>query len=222
MYREWFPSPCGDYGSYQIQANMDVETLLRVGFRPLAGIMVLIKREGFIYPNTSESFRPLAGIMVLIGGTDSVHEFGACSFRPLAGIMVLINRFKFLKRECEKEVSVPLRGLWFLSFKIQYAHKAYKDMSFRPLAGIMVLISYRGNKHVEKSKHCFRPLAGIMVLIEKMHDDDLINLVRDSFRPLAGIMVLIFRGISSGLKLERVRVSVPLRGLWFLSGERRF
>ena len=30
-------------------------------------------------------------------------------------VLIAVNRFKFIKRECEK-VSVPLRGLWFLSY----------------------------------------------------------------------------------------------------------
>ena len=64
---QWFPSPCGDYGSYLTVLFPRCKTI-SICFRPLAGIMVLI--------NTSISakaiaairrFRPLAGIMVLIG-----------------------------------------------------------------------------------------------------------------------------------------------------------
>ena len=36
-----FPSPCGDYGSYQSYALIAM-TLHSTSFRPLAGIMVLI------------------------------------------------------------------------------------------------------------------------------------------------------------------------------------
>ena len=36
-----FPSPCGDYGSYQDVAE-DVTDIVNDCFRPLAGIMVLI------------------------------------------------------------------------------------------------------------------------------------------------------------------------------------
>ena len=85
-----FPSPYGDYGSYQLMFPMQVwvETL---SFRPLTGIMVLIR--GFLPVNTRN---------------------GIC-FRPLTGIMVLIDGI--LNREWQKyvTVSVPLRGLWFLS-----------------------------------------------------------------------------------------------------------
>ena len=63
------------------------------------------------------------------------------SFRPLAGIMVLI--IWILKHYSAKEinVSVPLRGLWFLSFGTTTLMTAV-PMSFRPLAGIMVLIEW--------------------------------------------------------------------------------
>ena len=36
-----FPSPCGDYGSYLQHADTESNGI-RIGFRPLAGIMVLI------------------------------------------------------------------------------------------------------------------------------------------------------------------------------------
>mgnify|MGYP006900378184 CR=1 FL=1 len=39
-----------------------------------------------------------------------------------------------------KCVSVPLRGLWFLSFIYYYYDENHKDVGFRPLTGIMVLI----------------------------------------------------------------------------------
>jgi hypothetical protein len=41
-------------------------------------------------------------------------------------------------------VSVPLRGLWFLSLVTVYNHQLVTDSSFRPLAGIMVLIFQGG------------------------------------------------------------------------------
>ena len=37
-----FPSPCGDYGSYQAYAYTETN-VDRLDFRPLAGIMVLIR-----------------------------------------------------------------------------------------------------------------------------------------------------------------------------------
>ena len=63
-------------------------------------------------------------------------------------------------------VSVPLRGLWFLSFKGDVWDEKLQAMRFRPLAGIMVLINLKGVNIMKKYEICFRPLAGIMVLIE--------------------------------------------------------
>ena len=84
---------------------------------------------------------------------------------PLRGLWFLsVNRFKLIKRECEK-VSVPLRGLWFLLHGSP-RHAQLASGRFRPLAGIMVLIDAGlavavGDFHIVR----FRPLAGIMVLI---------------------------------------------------------
>ena len=66
VQQTWFPSPCGDYGSYL--KSLDIFFLLSIGgFRPLAGIMVLIREKNYkILKVTIYSFRPLAGIMVLI------------------------------------------------------------------------------------------------------------------------------------------------------------
>ena len=69
---------------------------MRQGFRPLAGIMVLIERVGLI---TSSDGTP--------------------SFRPLAGIMVLIRLCNKRRRKQTVKVSVPLRGLWFLSRRME-------------------------------------------------------------------------------------------------------
>ena len=61
------------------------------------------------------SFRPLTGIMVLIDLQNYYKDKVYVRFRPLTGIMVLID-YKALKEEIMKFfVSVPLRGLWFLS-----------------------------------------------------------------------------------------------------------
>jgi hypothetical protein len=61
-----FPSPCGDYGSYRH--------------------LLWHERIWWIY-----------------------------GFRPLAGIMVLIKIRERHKEKHSAKVSVPLRGLWFLS-----------------------------------------------------------------------------------------------------------
>ena len=79
--------------------------------------MVLIAlTETSISKKRPMSFRPLAGIMVLIDGyVLNNDEAGQNSFRPLAGIMVLILILLGVSMAGGKAVSVPLRGLWFLS-----------------------------------------------------------------------------------------------------------
>ena len=117
-----FPSPCGDYGSYLNLSGM-VCVNFRKGFRPLAGIMVLIHElTTLLWMQGIDGFRPLAGIMVLISYSVERGCSGPyTSFRPLAGIMVLIladeGRAEF--RDAQAAVSVPLRGLWFLSLPIK-------------------------------------------------------------------------------------------------------
>ncbi len=63
------------------------------------------------------------------------------------------------------DVSVPLRGLWFLSTAVPTTLSMKTMRSFRPLAGIMVLILYYDVMDEMKRGGRFRPLAGIMVLI---------------------------------------------------------
>ena len=62
-------------------------------------------------------------------------------FRPLTGIMVLIIPWDL--SYCQGSgatVSVPLRGLWFLSKVSQRLNTMAACQGFRPLTGIMVLI----------------------------------------------------------------------------------
>ena len=93
-----------------------------------------------------------------------------------------------------KAVSVPLRGLWFLSTALTSSSHGHL-FSFRPLAGIMVLIYRRTRALKHYSVERFRPLAGIMVLILNSFMDEQETGVH-CFRPLAGIMVLIKGGIN--------------------------
>ena len=109
-----FPSPCGDYGSYLLTKTF----------------------PAFV---KSFSFRPLAGIMVLIRQANSLKKRGTLCFRPLAGIMVLIRMSAAGFNKLLHEVSVPLRGLWFLSQSSE-PRPLTRVAGFRPLAGIMVLI----------------------------------------------------------------------------------
>ncbi len=82
--------------------------------------MVLITlTTGYEWQATSANFRPLAGIMVLIASKASAMMLGRVRhFRPLAGIMVLIAIvYRHMIRYINSHISVPLRGLWFLSTK---------------------------------------------------------------------------------------------------------
>ena len=85
-----FPSPCGDYGSYQIEI-VSASTKSKWVSVPLRGLWFLS-----IYSKLTniqarlKGFRPLAGIMVLIFKCVNALQSTPFSFRPLAGIMVLI------------------------------------------------------------------------------------------------------------------------------------
>ena len=87
-----FPSPYGDYGSYRRKTGQHFSSFL-IGFRPLAGIMVLITKTYEVNRKTILSFRPLTGIMVLITPKEKKRLHGTkTSFRPLTGIIVLIRQ----------------------------------------------------------------------------------------------------------------------------------
>ena len=59
---------------------------------------------------------------------------------PLRGLWFLsCKRDTTIIKELE-EISVPLRGLWFLSKKEEGKQRQWQNGYFRPLAGIMVLI----------------------------------------------------------------------------------
>ena len=85
------------------------------------------------------------------------------------------------------EISVPLRGLWFLSSRGRQIR----------------LIDCRN----------FRPLAGIMVLILSSYDKPFLHGAISV--PLRGLWFLSKRG--NLLWQQHWQISVPLRGLWFLS-----
>ena len=88
----------------------------------------------------------------------------------------------------EQEVSVPLRGLWFLSWSLVF-HSVDSDR-FRPLTGIMVLIYHTAEKIENNNKPVSVPLRGLWFLsrVAKIRRRS-----RNSFRPLTGIMVLIYK-----------------------------
>ena len=107
-----FPSPCGDYGSYQLHD----------------------------YGNCSKDFhfRPLAGIMVLIYiENNSIIYNNVINFRPLAGIMVLIN-YERINKVLESAFPSPCGD--YGSYRARKTPMSFAVTDFRPLAGIMVLI----------------------------------------------------------------------------------
>ena len=183
---------------------------------------------------------PLRGLWFLSMACSVTTSMYSKSFRPLAGIMVLIDY-------CEKNdvtwegVSVPLRGLWFLSQELRpYFHMSDLFVSV-PLRGLWFLSNAEVVGIIEIVK-CFRPLAGIMVLIDCRHrrpqghmeefpspcgDYGSYQLVSawHSWKansvsvPLRGLWFLSKKVLTFPCKRSIIRVSVPLRGLWFLSLE---
>ena len=112
-----------------------------------------------------------------------------------------------------------MRGLWFLS---EYYEEATSTayIGFRPLAGIMVLIAARVRKYRKKKKALFPSPCGDYGSYLPMAVYGCFSGII-SFRPLAGIMVLI-KDTATHYYLAYIRVSVPLRGLWFLSPTQSF
>ena len=69
---------------------------------------------------------------------------------PLRGLWFLSHYLqKYFNDSFMIDVSVPLRGLWFLSKKV-LTFTLKRSISFRPLAGIMVLI---GNRPTDETSH---------------------------------------------------------------------
>ena len=163
--KDKFPSPCGDYGSYPLKSMWYISCGKKKGFRPLAGIMVLIFRWTSLNLKCSTSFRPLAGIMVLIVHRRAARKWLLEKFPSPCGDY---GSYRTASRHYwlyDGTVSVPLRGLWFLSGEcffvcgrclVVFPSPCGDYGSYRPVptAGI------------SRSSSGFRPLAGIMVLIK--------------------------------------------------------
>ncbi len=86
-------------------------------------------------------------------------------FRPLAGIMVLIDYYYSASRR-RFPVSVPLRGLWFLSHR-RIVERGYRRKRFRPLAGIMVLIAKKYRRDEGWENLVSVPLRGLWFLSQQ-------------------------------------------------------
>ena len=126
------------------------------GFRPLVGIMVLIKKSKNPSWQMVGSFRPLVGIMVLI------------SVRPVSGMS-----------ETSRIVSVPLWGLWFLSNPCVNLIQM-NGACFRPLVGIMVLIAFYAEEVDFLTNRVSVPLWGLWFLSRRIQ-----KILRWRIRPVS-------------------------------------
>ena len=114
------------------QANIVSVPLRGLWFLSLKAFLILSYRHQF--PSPCGDY----GSYLLLGyALPGRHTPG---FRPLAGIMVLISTSLLPQQGLCRKVSVPLRGLWFLSATWYFTIFGSWSGSFRPLAGIMVLI----------------------------------------------------------------------------------
>ena len=129
--------------------------------------MVLIRRRPLARDGRREGFRPLAGIMVLIeapkmlmtGYDDDVSV-------PLRGLWFLSIQGKETKGRRHAVVSVPLRGLWFLSQKKPTSVDDYYQLVFpSPCGDYGSYLALEPFPFQRPVRWRFRPLAGIMVLI---------------------------------------------------------
>ena len=212
-----------------------------LSFRPLTGIMVLID-----FNINDEYFRfdvsvPLRGLWFLSSSVLwSIHQTASLFPSPYGdcGSYLRGQTFPLLWAD---EVSVPLRGLWFLSVpsydaRLEVSPKfpsPYGDCGsylairrfyltilincFRPFTGIMVLIQFSGFIQSSTSSATFPSPYGDYGSYHAGRQTQRIT-SKACFRPLTGIMVLIRNG--DGRIRNNDSVSVPLRGLWFLSKSR--
>ena len=86
-----FPSPCGDYGSYHVTFQNERSRSMNE------------------FPSPCGDYGSYRPVRHLLTSTGIPH------FRPLAGIMVLIGDIDVTIFVYYINISVPLRGLWFLS-----------------------------------------------------------------------------------------------------------
>ena len=103
-------------------------------------------------------------------------------------MVLIIWRTNSGNNHAANEVSVPLRGLWFLSIFYGKQEKSNHRLFPSPCGDYGSYL--RRYTTTKKPKSRFRPLAGIMVLIINLAKNVYIS-ASLGFRPLAGIMVLI-------------------------------
>ena len=101
------------------------------GFCPLAGIKVLNDIEQLCeWLSKDESFRPLAGIKVLNFGCQTLVRKIQIVSVPLRGLRFLTERIALEKAREEEQVSVPLRGLRFLTAPLTNGFITPSKMAF--------------------------------------------------------------------------------------------
>ena len=111
-----FPSPCGDYGSYQYFWKQDQQKK-EEGFRPLAGIMVLIASTNKLYILDYIKFPSPCGdygsypFLSIWDSSKKHRKFPS----PCGDYGSYPSRCHYRDGRRLQKVSVPLRGLWFLS-----------------------------------------------------------------------------------------------------------
>ena len=211
----------------------------RFRFRPLAGIMVLIitstsclkKRRPFVsvplrglwflscpvVRRNAERTRhvsvPLRGLWFLSMTREQAIRNYVEQFPSPCGDYGSYPMLQSCVNYSDRLVSVPLRGLWFLSFKVMWKKWLVEIGKFpSPCGDYGSYLNKR--KRRDDVLYRFRPLAGIMVLI-------LINSIQlffqGSFPSPCGDYGSYLLNIPATFGIPDDLVSVPLRGLWFLS-----
>ena len=132
---------------------------------PLRGLWFLSTRLSCMNcKSIITSFRPLTGIMVLIDLQNYYKDKVYVRFRPLTGIMVLIFDFLLPFNVCFYNVSVPLRGLWFLSILNCVEIEPGTTGVSVPLRGLWFLSAYVTFKRVVAEDSVSVPLRGLWFL----------------------------------------------------------
>ena len=110
-----FPSPCGDYGSYHDE-YMDATKTNGFCFRPLAGIMVLIDNSASDIEDAKKLFPSPCGDYGSYLNIESRQLLPLLKFpSPCGDYGSYLLEDDDLPSQLKDPVSVPLRGLWFLS-----------------------------------------------------------------------------------------------------------
>ena len=192
-----FPSPCGDYGSYLPTGKNGTPSLIISFPSPYGDYGSYLLDDKFTYIGMTAEFpspygdygsyhficyqlfsaRNLLMFPSPYGDYGSYHAWKQILAQPLQALFPSPygDYGSYLDEEVKEkvkkraEVSVPLRGLWFLSYMTSMYIPLTTTLCFRPLAGIMVLIANETMLQLRRTTS-FRPLTGIMVLIAKYLD----------------------------------------------------